>query len=481
MVEQTEPARPGLFPARPGRSVPRFRADPAAAQAERQRLLLIVVVALFIPGTLQAGIVLSPYRVVLIALFPLLLWRWVTGAAGRCTTDFLMLLGVLWTMLALVVHQGIDYLPRCAIIGGEMYGGYLVGRMLIRNHEDFKQYFRYFTFMFAILLPFIVLEAATGFNLIRKVFDVFLSIPPRQHNLGQRLGLHRAQGPFEHPILLGLVASMGVANAFYIWRNTSLVQGLARYGFFVFTAFMSVSSGPMLAVLCQSCLIAWDRTLAFMKVRWVALVYLGLFSFLLLRIASQFNLLDFVIDNLMFNSNTAGGRLVILQYGSREVIQNPVFGIGMTDWERPWWRAGKGSFDNFWLLIAMRYGLPAFLLIAAAWLSSFARIALRPALSPLEADYRRGYLITMTGLTIILGTVYIWNATSVFVWIYLGAGVWFYTQPPAEDPHEAATRARRAAQARGFVGAATAAVSGGGTGWETSERPGRAMQGVTGR
>ena len=58
MVEQTEPARPGLFPARPGRSAPLLRADPAAAQAERQRLLFIVVVALFIPGTLQSGIVL---------------------------------------------------------------------------------------------------------------------------------------------------------------------------------------------------------------------------------------------------------------------------------------------------------------------------------------------------------------------------------------------------------------------------------------
>ena len=83
-----------------------------------------------------------------------------------------------------------------------------------------------------------------------------------------------------------------------------------------------------------------------------------------------------------------------------------------------------------------------------AWVATFARIATETTLSPEAIDYRRGYLITLAGLTITLGTVYIWNATSVFVWIYLGAGAWFYMQDRSDGREELAARARRAAQAR---------------------------------
>ena len=52
----------------------------------------------------------------------------------------------------------------------------------------------------------------------------------------------------------------------------------------------------------------------------------------------------------------------------------------------------------------MRYGLPTFGFLALAWGLSFARVAMQKTLSPEETDYRRGYLMTLTGLTIVLGT-----------------------------------------------------------------------------
>ena len=50
-----------------------------------------------------------------------------------------------------------------------------------------------------------------------------------------------------------------------------------------------------------------------------------------------------------------------------EVGRHPVFGIGLNDWTRPWWRAKMASFDNFWLLQAMRFGLPTLIFLALAW------------------------------------------------------------------------------------------------------------------
>ena len=133
-----------------------------------------------------------------------------------------------------------------------------------------------------------------------------------------------------------------------------------------------------------------------------------------------------------------------------EVKRHPVFGIGLNDWTKPWWRADKTSFENFWLGQAMRFGLPSFVFLALAWGISFARIAMQKTLSPEEADYRRGYLIALTGLTIVLVTTGPWNSSSVLLMIYVGAGGWFYLQPQEAETRDAAVRSRRAAQARAF-------------------------------
>ncbi|HRO12780.1 hypothetical protein, partial [Amaricoccus sp.] len=84
------------------------------------------------------------------------------------------------------------------------------------------------------------------------------------------------------------------------------------------------------------------------------------------------------------------------------------------------------------------------------WGISFARIAMQKTLSPEEADYRRGYLIALTGLTIVLVTISPWNSSSVFIMLYVGAGGWFYLRPQEAEIRDAAVRSRRAAQTRAF-------------------------------
>ena len=133
-----------------------------------------------------------------------------------------------------------------------------------------------------------------------------------------------------------------------------------------------------------------------------------------------------MLEHLTFNKDSADGRLIVFDYGMMEVMKHPVFGIGLNDWTRPWYRAGKSSFDNFWLLEAMRYGFrPSRFLVArlgrqrAAHRHAAHALPGGAGLPPRLPDHPRRPHLT-------LGTVYIWNATSVFVWIYIGAGAWFY-------------------------------------------------------
>jgi hypothetical protein len=460
MVEQTQAGPPGTLsgtlPGSLGVRLPAPRRAAATPDATREpvitapRLLVVMMVALLIPGNFAvAGAQLSPNRMLLLALFPYLAWHWLKGQAGKPNAvDVLMLLCTVWAGVALLVNHGLGSVTRAVMICVEIFGGYLFGRMMIRNTADYRRWFVLLTIGFALLLPFAVVELLTGKNLIRMIFDPIFNIPPRQGNLRPRLGLIRAQGSFEHPILFGLVGSMAFANVLYIYRDRFL-RSVQLAAFFVFVVFTTISSGPMLSILIQAALTGWDRLLWFMRFKWVVFGFLVLMGFMLLRIASQFHVLDFIIQNLMFNPQTADGRLVILEYGSREIANHPLFGIGFNQWVRPWWK--QTSVDNFWLNHAMRFGLPSALFFFAAIAVSVWRIVTEKTLSPRESSYRTGYLITLAGLVVVLGTVYIWSATAVFVCIYIGAGALFYARE-AEAPSDR-DRARRAAQARAFTGA----------------------------
>lgn len=470
MVEQMQAdlSAPRAAPAWNRSHRPAVTADASTeAPVTAPRLLAVMMVTLLIPGNFSfVGTQMSPNRALLLGLMPFMIWRWLKGTAGKANAaDICMLSCVLWAGLSLTVNHGISTLPRSVIVCTEFFGAYLFGRLFVRNAADYRRFFVLLACGFAVLLPFALIELVTGHNLLRTLVGHVFNMPPRQSNLRPRLGLIRAQAIFDHPILYGLVASIAVANVLYIFRDR-FVRSVQLAGLFVFSAFITLSSGPMIAIGIQLILTVWDRFLFFMRFKWVVLGFLAVMAMMLLKIGSQFHVLDFVIDHLMFNPQTAYGRVVNFEYGMAEVRRHPVFGIGLGDWIRPWDRAP--TFDNFWLNHGMRFGMPSLAFLALAIGINCARILAQNTLTPREADYRAGYLIALAGLGLTLGTVYIWSVTAVTVFMYLGMGSWLYMKSQGERVDEA-VRARRAAQAR-----ATARNPGSPSGRAAPVRPARA-------
>jgi hypothetical protein len=106
------------------------------------------------------------------------------------------------------------------------------------------------------------------------------------------------------------------------------------------------------------------------------------------------------VNYFTFSKQSAYNRILIFEYGTAEVARHPVFGIGLGDWERPVWMSD--SMDNFWLVTAVRYGVPALfllllgLLLGILWKAGqrkqpAARVAPRAACLGLHAfrDHRR--------------------------------------------------------------------------------------------
>jgi hypothetical protein len=481
MVEQTQASLPGSL--RYQGAVRHPVAAPPAPAAEPSLtapwLLLMMIICLLIPGNFTiAGAQVSPNRLFLLLLGPVLAWRWLRGDAGRPNAvDLLMLFCTLWAGLALTINHGLGSLPRSLMICVEIFGGYLVGRMLIRNTADYKRFFFLLTCGFAILLPFALLEMLTGQNLLRSAFGKVFTMAGLEER-GQRLGMTRSMTIFEHPILFGLVGSMAFANVLYIYRDR-FWHSVRLAAFFALIVFTTISSAPMISIGLQLMMTAWDRTLWFVRGKWLILAGGGVMALVVVRLAAEFHLLDFLIQNLMFDPQTATGRIVIIEYASAEIARHPLFGIGLGEWVRPWYKSR--SMDNFWLNHGMRFGLPSLLFLLTAIGISAVRILGQSTLTAREKDYRTGYIIVLAGLIFILGTVYIWSATAVFVSIYIGAGAMFYMRAPATAP-ESAVLARRATQARAFDPAPAGGrpVPALRTGWP-GDRPSRARDPRGGR
>ena len=425
-------------------------APPAERPATRweHRLLAAFFVTLVIPGSVSvAGLALSPSRVFLLLAFVPLFLHWFRGRAWRITpADVAILLYCFWIGVALFVAHGLGRVEGAGIQFVEMFGGYLVGRTLVRSAEDYRTFVRYLFWAMAFLLPFALAEFLTGWSPLRAVSDAFLTVEERKANLQPRLGfVERVQGPFAHSILFGLFCSLGVANFFFVFRD-AFVKRVARVGMALVMIFMSLSSAPYLAAGLQLVMMGWDRLFAFLRARWIILVALGLAVVAALEAFAEGGALGFVFETFLLKSQTGYGRLETLYWGTKSVLAHPLFGVE-GGWVRPYWRE-HGTIDNFWLSTAVHYGLPALFFLWLGIACNGLAILLRTDLDHDEQRQRRGYLIALTGLLLVLTTVHVWGPVSTFVLTYIGAGAWFYARDtaPAVVRRLPAVRRERAPQ-----------------------------------
>jgi hypothetical protein len=420
-------------------------APPAEQPATRweQRLLAAFFVTLVIPGSVSvAGLALSPSRVFLLLAFVPLFLHWFRGRAWRIVAgDVAILLYCFWIGVALFAAHGLGRIESAGIQFVEMFGGYLVGRTLVRSAEDYRTFVRYLFWAMAFLLPFALTEFLTGWSPLRAVSDAFLTVEERKANRSARLGfIERVQGPFAHSILFGLFCSLGVANFFFVFRD-AFVKRVARVGMALVMVFMSLSSAPFLAAGLQLVMMGWDRVFAFLRARWIILVALGLAVVAALEAFAEGGALGFVFETFLLKSQTGYGRLEILYWGTKSVLAHPLFGVE-GGWVRPYWRE-HGTIDNFWLSTAVHYGLPALFFLWLGIACNGLAILLRSGLDHDEQRQRRGHLIALTGLLLVLTTVHVWGPVSTFVLTYVGAGAWFYARDAAPAAPRRLPAARR--------------------------------------
>lgn len=395
--------------------------------------VLLLVLAFATPPELSldlGGLRLSPYRLVVIAMLIPCVARIARGEVGKWhLADNAMLFHCLWVMLALVAYAGLGQgLESGGIYLFEAFGGYLIGRSLIRNSAQFLAVARLMLCVVLVMMLVAAVESVSGNHFIRVASRTLFGGPPLPV-IEPRLGLHRAFTSFDHPILYGIFCASTLGMAVYMPTSKgSKLGGYFRPLVSAAATFFSLSSGAFSALAVQMFLVGWDKVTHGIQYRWAALLAIigGVWG--VLTLVSNRGPVKVFLTYFTFSPGTGYNRLRIWEYGSAEVLRHPLVGIGLGDWERPSWMI-SGSMDNFWLATAVRYGLPALLFLVFALGFVIYRQATVQTRDRTYRSCRSAWMVSMIGLSIAACTVHFWNALFCLFCFLIGSGAWMIDRP----------------------------------------------------
>ena len=435
--------------------ITRLRSADSTASSDRLSILVVLfLIGLVFPLMIHVGpIRLTLYRILLLlGLIPFLI-RWLSSGAGpiRLADVCMMLIG-LWAAVSWTVQLGAESaIEPVGIHIVETWGAYFLARCLIRSPEAFRRVAVILFWIVIGLLPFLIYENLTGRSMILEFIN----------SLGQtyspaykepRLGFERAQGPFQHPILLGVFCGATVSLAYYVVAHGRRPMGrVLRTLLVVFAAFTGLSSGPLAGISVQLILIGWDRVFRRYRHRWWGFGGLFALGYVIVDLISNRTPLVVLVYYLSFNADTAYDRFKIFEWGWKDVMKHPVFGNAGGEWENVWYMSQ--SVDMFWLLNAMTHGLPVGALYLLAFFLIFVAVARRELSDPRLRDYRMGFLGAMVGMFIAGWAVHFWNETYVLMMFLMGSGVWLLDHEESPSaPKSAPTPPAQPARRRTILG-----------------------------
>lgn len=403
------------------------------ARARLAAPVAIYLLAVVLPVTFSLGpLKMNGVRLVLIVLIIPLMINLLRGRYGRILpVDILFFAHMAWVTLALAMNNPSQVVTNVGSTGVEFLGGYLLARAYIRNAGDFVSLIRWLAVIALCLLPFALLESRTGRPMI---IDAINSIPGissvKAVNSGQRLGMERAQTVFAHPIHSGLFFSIVFALVFNGMKGVfSTTTRYATAASAAVCTFLALSSGALLALILQLFMILWAGIFRNNVRKWQILLGLFVILYIAIDIASTRTPIRVFMTYATFSAHTAYWRSIIFDWGMINVWANPLVGLGLNDWVRPKFMV-SGSMDNFWLVMAVRYGIPGFLLIAAGYLLTLWKMGRRDfSGDPLMLNLRRAWMFCMVGITFVLITVHIWHTVYSFVFFIFGSGIWMLYAP----------------------------------------------------
>ncbi len=376
---------------------------------------------LFLPGQLNVNImgsVLPPYRFFLIPALLFVMARAIRGSFKFVLPDYLIIAATAWIWLALYMTSEFnDFFTGAVAETIDIALSYFLARATIRTLRDLRMFLLLMLPGLVVMAMVIVLESVTHTHILQPIVGGIMGVGG-YYPIDERMGLMRGRGPFAHAILAGIFFAsflpLYVQSGIRGWpRVAGILASIA--------AFFTVSSAALLALTTATALLIYNWiTHRVENITWRLFFTVLTLFVVLAEFGTKSGSFNLIMRFGSLNSSSAFNRVLIWRYGSQNVANNPWFGLGYADWERPHW-LGK-SVDHYWLLQAMKFGIfPSLCIAIATTLAVLAAIRAARAHTGIDRETLRGVAITLAVFGLGIVSVSIW--LSVHVWFYMVVGI----------------------------------------------------------
>jgi hypothetical protein len=414
-------------PLKPALANPRFGIAPNLAAARNGATipfaLTLVLLGLFLPIELSfyvLGLRFTVIRLVFLMLTPVLLVRLAQKvSAGRyrfILSDLFVVLTGFWLIYApanvdglapALNHAGPDVLEFCI--------GYMTTRTLLSKHGQAISFVDLLCRIIAVVALLGLLDPLTGHHFIHELAAQLTGSQVTLENWhdAYRLGLLRATGPIEHPILYAFTCAIGLLIAVSTpirWRR-----------FVIFSCgsgvFFGLSSAPVFALFLGFGLIVYNRVMSRAPLHWLILIGGGAVVITAVFLLSS-NPIGFVVSNLIYSPDSG--------YYREWTWDRVIFYVSQS----PWYGLGFGvppddinhSIDSLWLVLARYYGFPGAVLVALSLIGAASLPTSGRNINLLPAESKLGTTLgILIFLTIYMGfTVHLWGTSWILAGLLIG-------------------------------------------------------------
>lgn len=384
--------------------------------------LIAVLVLLFLPEELSffiADLRLSPQRAILLMLAPIVaaqLARKIRAGRYRfVASDLFVPLTASWMFIGTTVTYDFgDALKHSGPIALEYFVAYMAARVLLSKPKQSLVFVSWLCVIISIVVIDGLVDTSMGSYVTHEVLGQITGYSVVAYNGDSfRLGLLRAAGPLEHPILLGFTCAIGLLIA-------CAVDVALRPFCVVFCALgvaIAFSSAPQQSVIMGFGLMAYGRLTAAMPGRWMLLVGLGAI-FVAVVFATVDSPFGHIIAAMTMTPATGFFRLYIWNGLGPLVLDSPYFGVPQLVSNQVY----RGSIDSLWLLLSLQYGVPCAVFAGLAMIGACSRPTRGPRASLTYSESRLGTALGIIIFLIILAgfTVHFWGSTWILIALLVG-------------------------------------------------------------
>jgi hypothetical protein len=379
---------------------------------ERQHsfVVWITLIGIFFPPVLVplGGMNFTPGRFVALLFLAPALGILLKRGRNRVASDFYAVALAAWIFVSSLLNGG--FRPYVGAEALEFLGAYLVGRAFVFGPSNLRTFVKALWRITIILVALALLDILT-----RRNFTLdFFGIP---HYPQERSGLVRAASVFEDAEHYGTFCAAAAAIFFYSELGIRRVLYVSLC--FLGCAF-SLSSGPYMGLAIVTATFFYDRVLKQYSWRWKALT-ITISGFLIVVFLISDHPIAWVLGHLTLDPQTGWFRLGTWQYALPLIELSPFTGYGLT-------RLGDStdaqlflwSVDCVWLVVALRYGLPAVVLLVLTMYSAILRRRRISTFRPGTYFMATGFSLAIVAMGFVGLTVHFWDAIWLFLSLCIG-------------------------------------------------------------